>query len=88
MILDVGKVLHKQSNVYELVKVALQTYKDLNGNMLVSQKFVVPTDDIIWSEETWGMKLGSVVSDIRRGESYVSKSGDLKSIGFDFNLHK
>ncbi len=56
--------------------------------MLVPYVFVVPVNDIIWPIETWGMKLGIVVSNIRHGKSHVSKSGDLKSIGFDFNLHK
>jgi hypothetical protein len=73
---------------YELVKVALQTYKDLNGDMLVPNKFVVPEDDITWTEETWGMKLGSVVHDIRRGKSHVDKRKDLESIGFNFNPQK
>jgi hypothetical protein len=44
-------------------------YKESNSDMLVPSRFVVPEDDIIWPEETWGMKLGSVVNDIRRGKS-------------------
>jgi hypothetical protein len=70
---------------YELVKVALLAYKDLNGDMLVPQIFVVPTDDMTWPKETWGMNLGTVVSSIRAGTSYVGQREDLESIGFDFN---
>jgi hypothetical protein len=77
--------LHKQSNVYELVRAAMLKYKGLKGNMLVPQKFVVPTDDISWPEETWGMKLGSVVDTIRRGKSYANKQADLESIGFNYD---
>jgi hypothetical protein len=70
---------------YELGKVALQTYKDLNGDMLVPAIFVVPTNDITWPIETWGMKLGSVVNSIRAGNSHVNKRADLENMGFDYS---
>jgi hypothetical protein len=71
---------------YEVIKAALLKYKDINGNMLVPQTFVVPADDIKWPEgEMWGMNLGFVVMDIRAGNSHVNKREDLESIGFDFN---
>jgi hypothetical protein len=63
-------------------------YKDLKGDMLVPQTFVVPINDITWPKETWGMKLGSVVSTIRAGKSHGDKREDLESIGFDFNLQR
>jgi hypothetical protein len=69
---------------YEAIKVALLTYKNLNSNILVPRIFVVPTNDIAWPIETWGIKLGTVVSDIRRGKSHVDKRVDLESIGFNY----
>jgi hypothetical protein len=70
---------------YELIKAALQTYEDLHGDMLVPATFVVPTNDTTWPEETRGLNLGSVVSNIRLEQSYVKNRADLESIGFDFN---
>jgi hypothetical protein len=70
---------------YEVIKVALQTYEDLNDDMLVPRIFVVPANDIGWPEETWGMKLGTLVNNIRYGKSYTNKRGDLESIGFNYN---
>ena len=42
---------------YEKVKRALLTYKSKSGDLLVSNRFVVPTDDETWDEDLWGMKL-------------------------------
>jgi hypothetical protein len=70
---------------YEAIKVALQTYKDLNGDMLVSQKFIVPVNDITWPKETWGMKLGIIVKNIRAGKSCAENRLDLESIGFNYS---
>jgi hypothetical protein len=75
----------RQSYEYEAIKVAFMKYKDLKGDMLVPQKFVVPVNDITWPKETWGIKLGTIVMAIRAGNSYVNKREDLESIGFDFN---
>jgi hypothetical protein len=51
-------------NSIEVVIVALMKFKDLNGDMLVPQRFVVPVNDITWPKETWGMKLGKDVERI------------------------
>jgi hypothetical protein len=79
------QILHRR---YNLVKVALQTYEDLYGDMLVPGGFVVPANDMIWPEETWDMNLGMVVTDIRRGRSYLDKRADLEGIGFDFHSQR
>jgi hypothetical protein len=70
---------------YKATKAALLKYKDLKGDMLVPTKFVVASDNIIWPEETRGMKLGRDVYNIRGGHSWKDKREDLESIGFDFN---
>jgi hypothetical protein len=76
---------------YENVKAALLSYKVIYGNMFVPFNFEVPgqslvcNNDIRWPEETWNMKLGSIVSDIRRCKRYSSYRVDLARMGFDFN---
>ena len=42
----------------------LFTYKEIYGNLLVKQRYVVPWS-IDWPEDMWGLKLGTLVSKIR-----------------------
>lgn len=73
---------------YDLVKQALQRYKELNGDLLVSSTFCVPDSSVTWPKPLWGMKLGHTVTSIRRGKSYASMKEELKSMGFEHrNLH-
>jgi hypothetical protein len=71
---------------YDVAELALLRYKEMYGHMLVPQSYVVPNDDESWPKETWGMKLGGVVSNIRSGNSYKDKRQELMSIGFDYSL--
>ena len=41
-----------------------------------------------WPEETWDMKLGKAVRNIRCGHNYKDKQSDLKKLGFDFKISK
>ena len=73
---------------YDLVKRALLHYKTLNGNVLVHALFVVPSIPE-WPCVMWGMKLGFISNNIRRGSSYADKRDDLVAIGFNFkSQHK
>uniref|UniRef100_A0AAV1USC8 Helicase-associated domain-containing protein n=1 Tax=Peronospora matthiolae TaxID=2874970 RepID=A0AAV1USC8_9STRA len=45
---------------------ALTRYKEIEGNLLVPRKFVVPTGDPQWPRATWGLRLGSHVNYLRR----------------------
>ena len=49
---------------FDLVKIALIRYKEIYGNFLVKQKFLIPTGDAAassqWPEKTWGIKLGTI----------------------------
>lgn len=71
---------------YAVVKSALLRYKEMHGDILVSSKFIIPCDDESWPRETWGMKLGKSVSDIRRGDRYPGQREELISIGFDYGV--
>jgi hypothetical protein len=82
---SIGFDFNPQATRYKIIKTALLTYQVLNGDMLVPQSFVVPANDVVWPTNTWGMKLGSFVSRIRHGDSYVDKRADLESIGFDYS---
>ena len=73
---------------FELLKLALISYKNKPefGNLPVNPKFVIPrTND--WPEETWGVKLGNAISDIKRGR-FREKEEELKEIGFTFKKSK
>lgn len=70
---------------YPPVKSALLKYKEVYGNMVVTREFSIPTDDDSWPEKTWGMELGSVVCNIRCGDSYNNHRAELESIGFDYS---
>ena len=51
--------------------------------MRVPQKFVVPWSRD-WPEKYWEEKLGSIVSEIRRGNQHADKKKELEAAGFDF----
>jgi virulence-associated protein VapD len=82
---SIGFKFDLRADRYQLIKVALVKYKDLFGDMLVTRAFITPIGNATWPEETWGMKLGLAVKDIRSGKSYVDKRADLESIGFDYS---
>jgi hypothetical protein len=73
---------------FELLKTALICYKNKPeyGNLTVNSKFIIPRTHE-WPEEIWGVKLGSAMSDIRRG-GYREKEQELRDIGFEFTRRK
>jgi hypothetical protein len=69
---------------FELIMTALVRYSQLNGNLLVSRKFIVPKSDE-WPKNSWGLRLGYYVYQIRAKEIYSDKLEDLIRIGFDLD---
>ena len=65
-LIELGFLFDNQRAKYgfDLVKVALVRYKEIYGNFLVKQKFLIPTGDAAaaaqWPEKTWGIKLGII----------------------------
>ena len=59
---------------FDLVYAALKAYKEVHGNLVVPQAFVVPVNDDFWPEETRGLKLGARVNAIRCQGTLVSNS--------------
>jgi hypothetical protein len=72
---------------YKATKAALLQYKNENGDMLVPRRFIVPRSEE-WPQETWNMRLGDIVYNIRRGVNYVDKREELVKIGFYFESHQ
>ena len=66
---------------------ALTTYKEVHGDLEVSQLFVVPSS-APWAESTWGMRLGETVHHIRsqgvylNGEDAAERRAWLEQMGF------
>lgn len=69
---------------YQLAKQALLLYREIYDDMLVLSDFEVPRDSDIWPADTWGIKLGSLVSDIRQRILFSDMHDDLVDIGFTF----
>ena len=59
---------------FDLVYAALKAYKEVHGNLVVPQAFVVPVNDDFWPEETRGLKLGARVNAIRCQGTLVANS--------------
>lgn len=74
----------------DIIKESLLRYRELNGDMFVPFRFVVPYEDDKWPESTWSLKLGSLVRKIRAGDILNEKfeKDDLQSIGFEFESQR
>jgi hypothetical protein len=84
-LISIGFVFDIRDDNYDLKRRMLLKYKELHGDMLVPQSFVIPSNDNNWpDEEMWGYKLGRAVSKIRCGHAHKDKRKDLMSIGFVF----
>jgi len=59
---------------FEEVVLALGSYKELFGNVLVPSRWVVPSC-APWPMNTWGLALGRRVSSIRHGKAYTGVDG-------------
>lgn len=71
---------------FQKVLDGLLRYKEMNGDLLVPQPFVIPEDSPDWPEETWGLRLGARVNAIRSQGTFVKSDPDkrqmLNDIGF------
>lgn len=89
-LLSMGFDYKRQRKEYGATRVliALARYKQLHGDLQVPHSYSVPVDSDKWPKQTWGMKLGCVVTNIRKGFSYKSMSVELARMGFDFKYSK
>lgn len=65
---------------WNVLKFALQAYKNIHGDLLVPLSFVIPQDSPMWPDNTWGMKLGRIFFNARR-KSRITHHGELREMG-------
>ena len=69
---------------------ALKRYKELHGDLLVPQPFVVPDGSDDWNENFWGLRLGARVNAIRSQGTFVKtnpqRREQLDKLGFEWEL--
>jgi len=74
------------NNVYD----ALVRYKEINGDLLVPQPFIVAEGSSDWEERFWGLRLGARVNAIRSQGTFVktnpSRKELLNKLGFEWEL--
>jgi hypothetical protein len=68
---EIGFVWDDLERRWEAAQTVLTVYKEEHGDLNVPFRFVIPSS-APWAEETWGMKLGSIVSHIRSRRDYLS----------------
>jgi len=84
-LLAMGFDYNSQVRDFEEVKVALLAYKEIYGNLLVPNKYIVPINDIKYPKEVRGMSLGITVNNIRNKNAYKGHKEELLAMGFDFH---
>ena len=70
--------------LYQTLKLALLQYKELHGDMAMTNTYRVPQKSSLWPESMLGFRLGIAASHIRTGDYFVSRRKELESIGFDY----
>ncbi|KAH9105507.1 hypothetical protein LEN26_014739 [Aphanomyces euteiches] len=84
-ILDsMGFVWDAMQAKWEKNLLALETYKAIEGNLLVKHRFVVPDQDPAWPKDTWNMKLGVLVANCRKKKESLPRNihDALTAMGF------
>lgn len=61
---EIGFVWSANLKKFELTLQGLVRYRELFGDVSIPIKYTVPVDDINWSRELWGLKLGHRYRDI------------------------
>jgi hypothetical protein len=82
--------MQSEDSKFAFVKLLLLSYQNLHGDMLVPQSFEIPKNCSSWSSDMWGIKLGSIVHNLRSNRRYTEKSRreELLSLGFCFNARR
>jgi hypothetical protein len=83
---ETDKKLSANDARFQAVYLALERYKDIYGDLLVPQPFVVPTNSDDWPKESWGLRLGARVNAIRSQGTFVKDNAEredmLDALGF------
>jgi len=76
-------------NLWKQIINALTTYKDLHGDLLVPQNYVIPSN-AKWPEELWDVQLRDIVDKIRSEPSSIEVQlhrNTLQELGFVWNVY-
>jgi hypothetical protein len=90
----IGFVWERLQPEWNLVLEALVTYHSLHGDVLVTNKFVVPHGYRQWPRATWNIPLGNCVYRIRARNDFLlgvhaaSRRNQLDSLGFVWDVHE
>lgn len=77
-ILNLGHSFIKRKRVnYEVLKAAVDRYKELNGSVNIPIKYKISMNDPDYPEESWGLQLGSLLGRIKRGEKWLEKRSEI-----------
>jgi hypothetical protein len=76
-----------QNFIFDEIMTALLRFKQIHGDLLVPNRYVISPDDTDYPEEVRGMRLGTCVGGIRRG-AYLEKKEELLAIGFVYVVRK
>jgi hypothetical protein len=82
--------VQSENSKFAFVKRLLLSYQHLHGDMLVPQSFIIPKNSSSWPSDMWGIRLGSIVHNLRSKRQYTEESGrkELLSLGFCFNARR
>ena len=75
----------KKRENFEKLLIGIREYECIYGDMLVPQRFVIPSNTSEWPEAVWDMKLGRAVDRIRNAGQNKEYHDELREVGFDFN---
>jgi hypothetical protein len=71
---------------WNTVKIALETYKKLHGNLSIKGYYVVPSESTDWPDVLWGLKLGTILVHIRYDGYYTDHRQELIEMGVDYTI--
>jgi hypothetical protein len=71
---------------WDTVKIALETYKKLHGNLSIKMYYVVPSESTDWPDVLWGLKLGMILFNIRHKGYYTGHRQELIEMGVDYTI--
>lgn len=78
--LETDKKLSANDKRFLAVYMALESYKEIYGDLLVPQPFIVPSDSIKWPEESWGLRLGARVNAIRSQGTFIKNNSERRDM--------
>jgi hypothetical protein len=77
---------HGKKHGWDTVKIALETYKKLHGNLSIKIYYVVPSESTDWPDVLWGLKLGEILGNIKYRGSYNDHRQELIEMGVDYTV--